>query len=215
VETALDGVGQGLMTASPWHIHIFGSDICVGAHVEMRATPEAPIRLTTWENATCKGSILIGNHVLVGPGARLQSATRIELHDNVMLASNVLITDADWHDLHDRLSVPGGTAPVILHENAWIGDSSIICKGVTVGQNSVVGAGSVVTRDVPDNCVAAGNPARVISELDPNRQIVTRAALFEDPGALERETRDVYRLILRRNSIIGWLRSKLFPRKGD
>ncbi len=211
----LDRAGSGCTVCRPWHVHAFGKGIELGAHVEMRATRDQPIRLTTWETESHSGSIAIGDYALIGPGARLQSASRIELGPSSMLASNVLITDSDWHDLYDRLSAPGRSAPVRIEENAWIGDSAILCKGIRVGRNSIVGAGSVVVDDVPDNTIAAGNPARVVRFLDKDKPVVTRAALFADPGRLDREMDGLYRLALRDNSLLGWLRSQVWPGKKD
>ena len=56
--------------------------------------------------------------------------------------------------------------PITLEDNVWLGGGVIVCPGVTIGRNSVIGAGSVVTRDIPANCVAVGNPARVIRQLE-------------------------------------------------
>jgi acetyltransferase-like isoleucine patch superfamily enzyme len=60
----------------------------------------------------------------------------------------------------------------VLERGAWIGDSAIVCKGVRVGENSIVGAGAVVTKDVPPNVIVAGNPARVVKKLDPKKIIL-------------------------------------------
>lgn len=90
--------------------------------------------------------VRIGNNVLLGPGVHIYTATHPLEHDL-------------------RMSGLEGGKPVIIGDNVWIGGKSIILPGVTVGNNVVVGAGSVVTRDVPDNVLIAGNPARVIREL--------------------------------------------------
>jgi carbonic anhydrase/acetyltransferase-like protein (isoleucine patch superfamily) len=82
---------------------------------------------------------------------------------------------------------------------------------VTIGRNSIVGAGSVVTRDVPANSIAAGNPASVVKDLDPDHPITTRAALFEGPQryeAVEQAFDDKY---LASNTLAGWLRSMWRP----
>ena len=69
-------------------------------------------------------------------------------------------------------ALPGGSAPIVLERGAWIGDSAIVCKGVRIGENSIVGAGAVVTKDVPPNVIVAGNPARVVKKLDPEKIIL-------------------------------------------
>jgi acetyltransferase-like isoleucine patch superfamily enzyme len=94
-----------------------------------------------------------------GPGIRIGA--------RALLGSNVQIYDSDFHELHpDRRR--GGRprmAPVEIGENVFVGDGTIILKGVTIGRNSVIGAGSVVVSSVPEGVVAAGNPARVVREL--------------------------------------------------
>jgi len=77
----------------------------------------------------------------------------------VRCGANTIITDSDWHTDDPR---SGQDAPVILERNVWLGINVTVLKGVTVGENSVVGAGSLVTHSIPANVVAAGVPARVI-----------------------------------------------------
>ena len=132
-----------------------------------------------------------------------------------MFAAGAYITDADWHDVYDRTEVVGVTRPVILEENVWIGDGATICKGVTIGKNSVIGAGSVVASDIPENVIAAGNPAAVVKPLDPDQDLVTRNKIFKDPGELERNTQAIEQYVLKNNTFADWIRSKLSPRRGD
>jgi hypothetical protein len=82
---------------------------------------------------------------------------------------------------------------------------------VTIGENSVVAAQAVVTRDVPANVVVAGNPARVVKELDPERGFTTRMDLFADPEGAEAFFDAVDREVLRGNSLLRWLWSVLYP----
>ena len=107
----------------------------------------------------------------------------------------------------------GKTSPIILKDNVWIGDSAIVGKGVTIGENSIVAAGAVVVKDVPDNVVVGGNPAKIIKELDPAIEGITRLELFKDPLGLE----DLYDQIdiytLKSNSFLGYLKSKFFRDK--
>jgi len=111
-------------------------------------------------------------------GARISSASEIIIGDDCMLANFCYIMDADWHDIYDRTSSPGKSAPVVLEKGVWIGDSAIVCKGVRIGENSIVGAGSVVRKDVPANVVVIGNPAQIVKKLDPEK-IVTMGALYK------------------------------------
>lgn len=120
--------------------------------------------------------------VYVEPGAALtignnvgMSSTRLWIHESARIGNNVkiggcvLITDTDAHpmDYMARRSSNKGTksAPVVIEDDVWIGAHCIILKGVTIGARSVIGAGSVVTKSIPADCVAAGNPCRVIKNL--------------------------------------------------
>ena len=80
-----------------------------------------------------------------------------------MFANSAYISDSDWHGIYDRALPVGQSKEVVLEDNVWIGDGAIVSKGVTIGQNSIVGARTVVIKDVPANVVVAGNPAKVIS----------------------------------------------------
>jgi acetyltransferase-like isoleucine patch superfamily enzyme len=122
-----------------------------------------------------------------------------------MMAQGVYITDSDWHDVYDRNMSIGQTEAVIIGSNVWIGDSAIICKGVTIGDNSIIGAGAVVVKNIPPDVIAAGNPAIVVKKLD----------WFVNPECLVAQFDEIDRNILKRNTIAGWLRSILFPKKGD
>jgi maltose O-acetyltransferase len=84
-----------------------------------------------------------------------------------LIGDAVLILDSDFHDLsaEGRHRLPGKTAPVVIEDNVFIGSRVIILKGVTIGKDSVIGAGSVVIRSIPPGVIAAGNPAKVIRPL--------------------------------------------------
>jgi acetyltransferase-like isoleucine patch superfamily enzyme len=174
------------------------------------AAPDSKIRLAVWPQAPGSGSITIGDHCLLCPGVRIGSAKKIVIDDNCMLAGRVYVTDCDWHGLYDRLAM-GRSETVRIGPNAWIGDSAIVCKGVKIGENSIVGAGAVVVEDVPSNTVAAGNPARVVKELDPLRPITTRAQWYADPQDLFERIDRLDRANLSQNSLLNWIRHLLFP----
>jgi serine acetyltransferase len=93
----------------------------------------------------------------------------------------------------------------------WIGDSAIVCKGVTIGENSIVGAGAVVTRDVPPNTVVAGNPARPVKQLDTSQPFKRREALFQDAESYDAYLRRYDAFMLQENSLGSWLRSLILP----
>lgn len=91
----------------------------------------------------------------------------ITLGDGVLIGPNVqLLTPTHPIDPQRRRAGWEGGEPITIADNVWIGGGAIVLPGVTVGENSVVGAGAVVTKDVPANVVVAGNPARVIREIN-------------------------------------------------
>jgi acetyltransferase-like isoleucine patch superfamily enzyme len=120
-------------------------------------------------NRNCFVSTLARNaKIIIGDGCGFSGTVigafaRIELEKNVRCGANTLITDSDWHS-EDPRSRPA--KPVKIGENVWLGEGVKVLKGVTIGRNSVIGAGSVVVSDIPENVVAAGNPARVIRKID-------------------------------------------------
>ncbi len=215
VAPQLDHLGSGFKIMRPWNIRIHGPNIGFGQCVHVITARDRKVMLTVWEHEDGAGHINVGDYCLLCPGVRLDSACGIELGANTMIASSAYITDADWHDVYDRSRPIGASAPVVLEENVWIGDSAIVCKGVTVGANSIVGAGAVVTHDVPANTIAAGNPARVVRKLDPARSIVRRAELLEDPDGLDLRMDDLDRYLLGNNTWLGWWRTRIAPRRGD
>ncbi|AOY60334.1 MULTISPECIES: acyltransferase [Desulfococcus] len=209
-----DHLGTGAHFMKPWHVEIFGPRIEIGRYATVIAAPDRKVRFSVWSDRPDRGSIRIGSYVLICPGVRMGASCSITIGDNCMFASGVYITDSDWHGIYNRAAMGTG-APVVIEENAWIGDQAIICKGVTVGQNSIVGAGAVVTRDVPPNVVAAGNPARVVKTLDADEKMVTRSQWLSDPAKISRDFDRIDRDLLRDNTFSGWIRYLLFPKRKD
>jgi acetyltransferase-like isoleucine patch superfamily enzyme len=152
-----------------WNMIVSGPNIHIGKNVTMVAGDGFRTTLTTTKMHGTAGSITIGDNVLVMNGVRVSSANKIVIGDDCMLANFCYLTDADWHDIYDRTYSPGRNAPIILERGVWVGDSAIICKGVHIGENSVVGAGAVVRHDIPANVIVAGNPAKVIKRIDPSK----------------------------------------------
>jgi acetyltransferase-like isoleucine patch superfamily enzyme len=110
--------------------------------------------------------IRIGNNVGLS-GATILSASKIIIEDNVLLGAHSIIMDTDRHSLsaHERLTGKAASKPVHIKSGSWIGMNATILKGVTVGHNCIIGANSLVIKDIPDNFIAAGNPCKVIKEL--------------------------------------------------
>lgn len=111
-------------------------------------------------------NIAVGAYTFVNSGAVLLDVGRITVGDHVQLGPNVqLLTATHPLDAGRRRVGWEGSAPISLEDNVWLGGGVIVLPGVTVGADSVVGAGAVVTRDVPPGVLAVGNPARVVRQL--------------------------------------------------
>jgi|TARA_B110000467_G_scaffold12221_1_gene10253 acetyltransferase-like isoleucine patch superfamily enzyme len=147
---------------------------------------------------------------LITPGVRIMAAESIVIGDACMIAHGVYISDADWHGIYDRAEPVGNTKPVVLEDNVWIGDSAIICKGVTIGENSIIGAGAVVTKNVPPNSIFAGNPAKLVKTLE-NKEFNTRANFLEDPIKLAKDFDSLDRYSLSDNTLLNWIKSIVMP----
>jgi acetyltransferase-like isoleucine patch superfamily enzyme len=206
-----DHVGVGARVTNPRYFDVHGPRIRLGDHIHMMATRDNQVRFSVWTDGERSGSISLGDYSIILPGARISSACGVVLGKNCMMASNSYITDADWHDIYNRSSAPGGSGSVVLEDNVWLGDSVIVTKGVRIGCNSVAGAGAVVADDVPPNVVVAGNPARVVKELDPDRDFVTRATLFEGAVPYENFIDAFDREVLGENTVGRWIQSMILP----
>lgn len=123
------------------------------------------------------GKIVIGNHCQIGLNVTIRSVELVSLGNNVVLSEGVMVTDNNSHptvhlfEYYRSLQPPTSTLhlwkhsahkPVIIEDNVWIGEHARIYKGVTIGKNSIIGANAVVTKDVPQNCIAVGNPAKIV-----------------------------------------------------
>ena len=107
------------------------------------------------------GKIEIGNNTYIGDRTEIHSGKSVKIGNNVNIAWDCNILDRDYHAFESDSEV---VKSVVISDNVWIGARSIVLKGVTIGCGSVVAAGSVVTHDVPERCLVAGNPAKVIKE---------------------------------------------------
>ena len=112
--------------------------------------------------------VTFGKNVFINHSAILSASGGIEFQDGVSVAPGVRIATIN-HDFNERHTTYT-YGKVTIRKNAWLGMNCTICPGVTIGENAVVAAGAVVTKDVPDNAVVGGCPAKIIKMLDPSEQ---------------------------------------------
>lgn len=125
-------------------------------------------------------SITIGSFTTMRDQTRLFAIDEITIGDYVIISNNVTIYDNNNHptfpEMREAMSKSGfygdlwhakhsDHAPIKIHDNVWIGERAIILKGVTIGKGAIVAIGAVITKDVPDYAIAAGNPARIVKYL--------------------------------------------------
>lgn len=128
--------------------------------VGQRSVVKPPLFVDYGEN------LHIGDDVFVNFNLTALDVAAIRIGDHCMIGPNVqLLTPI--HPIEPTLRAAGleSAQPITLENNVWLGGGVIVCPGVTIGENSVIGAGSVVTKDIPANSVAVGNPARVIRSV--------------------------------------------------
>ncbi|MBC7912746.1 MAG: acyltransferase [Pyrinomonadaceae bacterium] len=113
------------------------------------------------------GDVIIGNKSIIGIGNVIIGP--VTIGDNVMLAQNIVVSGLN-HGYQDITIPPKDqpvtTKPITIRDNVWIGANCVITAGVSIGKHSVIGAGSVVTKNIPEYVVAAGNPARILKKYN-------------------------------------------------
>lgn len=154
-------------------IYVVGKHITIGNNVKINSGYKFnPIggQERTMLVIKDNGKIKIGNNVGIS-NSTIVSHDEIIIEDNVMIGGSCKIYDTDFHSIQfnkriDKCDNDIKTSPIIIKKNCFIGAHSIILKGVTIGEGSVIGAGSVITKDVPSNEVWAGNPAKYIRKVE-------------------------------------------------
>jgi len=133
----------------------------VGDNVRMVST------IATIELAVGAGGLLeLGNGVYVNYGCSIAATQSVRIGANCSLGSHCMLMDNDFHSLEpERRHEMPPSAPIVLEPDVWLGVRVLVLRGVTIGARSVVGAGSVVTRDIPPRSLAAGVPAKVIRSI--------------------------------------------------
>lgn len=149
---------DGLVLLGAKHMDI-GERVLIGRHARLEAIGE--------DNGV---KLRVGTRARIGPYAHIGAALSLTIGERVGIASGVLVIDHD-HDFRDPRAGYYGTgkllaSPIVIHDNAWIGERAIILKGVTIGEGAIIGAGALVNRDVPPYCIAVGVPAKVIRRFD-------------------------------------------------
>lgn len=105
-----------------------------------------------------------GAKIIIGAGTGISSSTitswkSVYIGNNVRIGANCVIMDGDFHLDDPRVS---DARPIIIESGVWLGANVVVLKGITIGKNTVIGMNSIVTKDIPENCIAAGNPCKVI-----------------------------------------------------
>ncbi len=212
---ACDEFGDHCTVMKPWYVSISGPNIRIGQCATIIGEPDNRVKIGVWGREPETGSITIGPYAMISPGTRISASDEIVIGHSVMMANGVHITDCDWHDIYDRTARSESVHPVHIHDNVWLGDHAVVLKGVTIGENSVVAANAVVAKDVPANVVVAGNPAKVVKQLDPARGFRTRAEYFADPVGQAAFFDGVDKMVLGGNGWLNWLRTLVWPGRQD
>lgn len=128
-------------------------------------------------HSECGKHIFIGNNVVINMNCTFLDDNYIKIGNNVLIAPNVQLYTAthpinqnerlvkNWDKASGNLFFNTKALPITIEDNVWIGGGAIILPGITIGQNSVIGAGSVVTKSIPANCLAVGNPCKVVKSI--------------------------------------------------
>lgn len=134
---------------------------------EISKTPFDPtLRLNPPFHALFGRNIRLGKNVFINTGCTFMDRGGITLGDEVFLGPNVSLITTN-HQIPPALRRTTVSRPITLGRRVWIGAGALILPGVTVGENSIIGGGAVVTHDIPANAIAVGNPARVLRYLTP------------------------------------------------
>lgn len=142
------------------HVRNWGRMV-IGGRLRLVSTV-ATVELVAMPGAT----IEIGENTFINYGTSIAAKQLIRIGADCSIGTQVIIMDNNYHHLEpERRNEPPDSAPVILEENVWIGARAIILPGVVIGRDSVIGAGSVVTKSVPPRALVAGVPAKVIRFL--------------------------------------------------
>lgn len=151
------------------------------------------IKINAWVEPPfyfCYGrNIEIGEECFLNMGCTFIDDVKIKIGNKVAFGPGVTIATVG-HPIHPDYRRLMYGSPVTIEENCWIGANTTICPGITIGKNSVIGAGSVVTKDIPENSVAVGNPCKVIRKISEK----DRQFYYRDEPFMKEDLEEVYRL---------------------
>lgn len=141
-------------------------------YIGNRTTIHANCRMQNYYEDGNNPSIHIGNHCYIGYYFSILNASSVTLGDDVLIASHVLISSEN-HGVNPESEIPYMNQSLIskavsIGDGCWIGENVCILPGVTIGKKCIIGAGSIVTKSIPDYSTAVGNPARVIKKYNFN-----------------------------------------------
>lgn len=185
---------KGFVMQLPRRIHnperiTLGDDVKLGPNSVLSANSEYP---GGWMHhpegrhvaQQFDAKIVIGHRVTATSALQLVALKEIIVEDDVMFASNIFVCDGlhAYHHANEPYKYQGMTriAPIRIGRGSWIGQNVVIMPGVTIGELAIVGANSVVTRDVPARCIAVGSPARVVKRWDDAAQRWQRVTDVEE-----------------------------------
>ena len=127
--------------------------------------PDPNLKVYTPFYTDCGKNIHLGKNVFINAGCKFQDQGGIYIGDGTFIGHNVILATLN-HDLNPKSRGDMWPKPIHLGKKVWIGSGAIVLPGVTIGDNSVIAAGSVVSKDVPENSVYGGNPAKLIKNID-------------------------------------------------
>lgn len=163
---AAQKIGSEIELTGPVIIRNLGS-IEIGDQVRFESKWYKPIYI---QLAAPEAKLTIEHNAMINFGTEISLVKEVFIGAYSLISIDCLIYDTDWHTL-DGLEQDISTEPTRIGRGVWLGARVIVLKGVTIGDNTVVGANSVVTHDLPPNVLAAGNPARVIRSIDRRKYV--------------------------------------------
>ena len=160
----IDGNGQLIFNASHYRNGFYRKgNIALFRNAKLnlnsgKVTVYSGCKIDVFENA----ELSIGSNVFINESTRIGTKSKIVIGNDTIIGDETSIHDFDGH----KINGIEGIRPIIIGEHVWIGEKVVILKGVNIGDNAIIGAGSVVTKNIPSNTIVAGNPAHIIRSIE-------------------------------------------------